>query len=480
MQLNTASRAWKPLPPGNVTLNGVPYESWPSNISGDATLSWSHRNRVTQGPGTLLVPQDVAGAYALEGSVTVEVLVGGVMKRSWPGLTSTSKIYTEAQRRIDDADPTKPVQFRIKPVNGTFTGTVRTTPEFTMVLSQAFGAPDVDYPPIHLPAGVANLNGLAMMDTNTFVVVTSQRHDTLNLMGTTQQRPPSRLITVTSAGISNLSGSSSLTGLVNGDAGASRFLNSMSCVVDSSGNFFVIDNDSALRRIDSSGNATTWLDLSAYAGDFSRGYGHLQGAIGSLTIDASDNLYVFTNYTRQILKITPAKAISILAGGWAVGEGNGTLVDGTGTSARFSFGCQLAADAVGNLFVQELVGGGVFDGTLRYCTAAGVVTTLKDRSGEGIGQMAVIGSDVYYSGYFDRYFGDGHLGVNKCTPAGVVSTLVRWVPTMGAPGAVLGIAHLSKDPGGFLAFCGYGPTQGNPLVGKISSGGVISQVWAGS
>lgn len=132
MQITTISRAWKPLPPGNVLLNAQPYATWPATTTGDVTLSWSHRNRITQGQSLPLVAQDVGGTYAIEGTLTIEVLIAGLVKRSWTGLTGTSQIYTLAQRTADDAVLSKAVQFRITPINGTYTGTVRTTPSFVM------------------------------------------------------------------------------------------------------------------------------------------------------------------------------------------------------------------------------------------------------------------------------------------------------------------------------------------------------------
>ena len=132
MSLTTASRYLKPYPPGNVKLNNLAYASWPATTTGDVTLSWSHRARAAQGPGTLLVAQDQATSATPEGTLILEVLIAGTVKRTWTGLTSTSQVYTLAQRTADDADLTKTVQFRVKPVNGALTGTVRTTPGFVM------------------------------------------------------------------------------------------------------------------------------------------------------------------------------------------------------------------------------------------------------------------------------------------------------------------------------------------------------------
>ena len=132
MSLATSSRAWKPYPPGNVRLNGLDYASWPTTTSGDVTLSWSHRNRTTQGVGGAMVSQATAGSYTCEGTLKIEVLIGGTVKRTWNGVGGLSQVYTWAQRQADDADTGKNVAFRITPINGSYTGTVRTTPAFVM------------------------------------------------------------------------------------------------------------------------------------------------------------------------------------------------------------------------------------------------------------------------------------------------------------------------------------------------------------
>lgn len=132
MSITTTSRYLKPLPPGNVRLNNLAYAAWPATTTGDVSLSWSHRNRLSQGVGQPLVAQDVAGTYTVEGTVTVAVYIDGTLKRTWAGLTSTSQAYTLEQRTADNADLTKPVHFTITPVNGIYSGTTRTTPSFVM------------------------------------------------------------------------------------------------------------------------------------------------------------------------------------------------------------------------------------------------------------------------------------------------------------------------------------------------------------
>lgn len=85
--------------------------------------------------------------------------------------------------------------------------------------------------------------------------------------------------------------------------------------------------------------------------------------------DAAGNLYVLDGGPHAILKITPAGAVSTLAGG----TGRPGLVDGQGAAARFRFGfaSDVVVDAQGNLFVSDDC-----NGAIRKVTPGGLVTTL--------------------------------------------------------------------------------------------------------
>lgn len=132
--LTTASRALKPYPPGNVKLNGVGMGSWPRSVVGNATLSWSHRNRTQQG-STIVLQDAPSGTFTPEGTYTVEVLLGtsDVAVRQWTGLVGESQVYTWVERQADNPDTRLDVRFRLTPVNGALKGTVRVTPYFKML-----------------------------------------------------------------------------------------------------------------------------------------------------------------------------------------------------------------------------------------------------------------------------------------------------------------------------------------------------------
>jgi hypothetical protein len=122
-----ASRAQRPYPPGNVQVNGV---YWPVATKEDATLAWAHRIRTAQ--PSVVEQDDPSVSGTIEGNYTIEVYVGGTLRQTYAALTGTSQVYTALQRFTDDKDGSKTTKFRVKPINGSLTGTIRDTDAFTM------------------------------------------------------------------------------------------------------------------------------------------------------------------------------------------------------------------------------------------------------------------------------------------------------------------------------------------------------------
>ncbi|WP_322104554.1 alkaline phosphatase PhoX [Paraburkholderia sp. J41] len=88
-------------------------------------------------------------------------------------------------------------------------------------------------------------------------------------------------------------------------------------------------------------------------------------SLSSIAVDASGNIYGADTQNRQIIRITQAGAISVIAGSGANGS-----ADGTGTAASFSDPSGIAFDPAGNLWVADN-GNGV-----RKISPDGVVTTV--------------------------------------------------------------------------------------------------------
>ena len=126
LALAIGGRALKPYPPGNLKVNGL---SIPVTTLDDATATWVHRNRLTQ---TLVTRQDDPGEAAPEGTITVNVYVGGIFKRVFPGISGTSQAYTALQRVADDADGSKPVELAAHGQNGSLVSVEHRSPPFVM------------------------------------------------------------------------------------------------------------------------------------------------------------------------------------------------------------------------------------------------------------------------------------------------------------------------------------------------------------
>ncbi|MFZ6647750.1 hypothetical protein ACO0LO_18650 [Undibacterium sp. TJN25] len=133
--------------------------------------------------------------------------------------------------------------------------------------------------------------------------------------------------------------------------------------IDATGNLFVSEPQSGLIR-----KVTPDGIVSTFAGGpqccYANGNGNLL-SLNALTIDSSGNLYGVDTTNDLVIKITPSKVVTILAGsGYSANS-----VDGTGTKASFFNPNSIAVDATGMLYVAE-------NQLVRKITRDGVVTTL--------------------------------------------------------------------------------------------------------
>jgi hypothetical protein len=122
--------------------------------------------------------------------------------------------------------------------------------------------------------------------------------------------------------------------------------------VDSAGNVYVVDGNT-IRKVTPAGVVTV------LAAQFVEPLG--------VAVDSAGNVYVADTYADTIQKITPEGVVTTLAGlSWNPGS-----ADGTGSAARFNLPCSVAVDNAGNVYV-----GDTGNNTIRKVTPAGAVTTL--------------------------------------------------------------------------------------------------------
>ncbi len=139
--------------------------------------------------------------------------------------------------------------------------------------------------------------------------------------------------------------------------------------VDSSGNVYVADNyNHTIRKITPAGVVTTLAGLAGAFGnaDGTNSVARFNTPFG-VAVDGSGNVFVGDNGNSTIRKITPAGAVTTLAGLSANLGGD----DGTGSAARFEYPRGVAVDSSGNVYVADY-----YNYTIRKITSGGVVTTL--------------------------------------------------------------------------------------------------------
>ena len=143
------------------------------------------------------------------------------------------------------------------------------------------------------------------------------------------------------------------------------------------------------------------------------------------TTDSAGNVYVADSSNNTIRKITPQGVVSTLAG--AVGIlGSSDSTDGTGATARFNNPTGVGSDSAANVYVAD-----TFNGIIRKITPAGAVSTLAGTAGvrgfsDGTGPAASFTTP--YGGAADSagnvYVVDSAAcSIRRITPEGVVTTV---------------------------------------------------------
>ena len=291
---------------------------------------------------------------------------------------------------------------------------------------------------------------------------------------------------VTTAGVATiLAGKSGSLGATDGTGTAALFRAPAGLAVDAAGNVFVADTgNSTVRKITPAGAVTTLAGSSGNnGGTDGTGSAARFSSPADLALATGGTLYVADTGNHTVRQIDNAGAVTTRAGT----AGSSGTADGTGAAARFNGPAGISANASGDLYVSDTV-----SNTLRKITSAGAVTTLAGvyevtGSADGTGVNALFsgltGSAVDSAG--NIYVADTQNStIRKITPAGEVTTIAGLAGVAGFKDGSGMDAWFNKprdvavDAAGNL----YVADTGNGAIRKITPAGVVttSAVTAGA
>lgn len=224
-------------------------------------------------------------------------------------------------------------------------------------------------------------------------------------------------VTTTLAGMPGIAGSE------NGSGSAARFQTPRGLVVDASGIVYVADTfNHMVRKITPAGVVTTIAGTRASGNADGTGTAARFRLPHGIAVDSLGNLYVSDTNNHTIRKITPSAQVTTLAGT----AGAAGSVDGMGSAARFAFPRGLTCDGAGNVFVAD-----TYNCAIRKITTDSSVTTLAGELGvagnnDGLAttahffNLSGIAADLVGNLYVDDR---GNSLIRKIASDGTVTTL---------------------------------------------------------
>jgi sugar lactone lactonase YvrE len=268
-------------------------------------------------------------------------------------------------------------------------------------------------------------------------------------------------------------------GYQDGAVSAAQFHNPNGVAVDSSGNILVADSgNNVIRRIAPDGTVATVAGRPGpYGAGYADGNGNQAGFNfpAAICLDSTANAYVADYFNNAVRKVTPAAAVSTLAGS---PYPNGSA-DGRGRNAEFSAPSGAALDSLGRLYVAD-----TGNSTIRLITPDGTVTTVAGTAGsigssDGAGAAARFNHPmgVAVDGEGNVYVADtGNNTIRKISTQGAVTTIAGVPGTGGAVDGPASSAQFNTPRGLALDSAGnvFIADSWNHAIRRLSTSGQVS------
>jgi sugar lactone lactonase YvrE len=277
-------------------------------------------------------------------------------------------------------------------------------------------------------------------------------------------------------------------GNVDGAGEAARFCQPCGVTFDAAGNAYVADYyNYTIRRVAPDGAVTTLAGCVGEPGgnDGTGSSARFDRPLG-LASDAAGNLYVADSGNHTLRKVTPEGAVTTLAGS----AGNAGSADGLGRDARFRSPHDVAADSAGNLYVAD-----AYNHTIRKVTPAGAVTTLAGQAelkggvpaggfadGKGAGARFRTPRGVAVDPAGNVLVADTENAVlRRIAPDGTVKTLAGSAGNLGYANGTNSAARFSNPQGVTVDAAGniFVADTGNQVLRKVTAAGLVSTVTNG-
>jgi DNA-binding beta-propeller fold protein YncE len=267
---------------------------------------------------------------------------------------------------------------------------------------------------------------------------------------------------------------------------AASFYNPVAVATDSAGNVYVADQTNQLiRKVTPAGAVTT---IAGVAGTIGSADGACAGAMfndpSGIAVDSAGNIYIADTDNDTVRKISmPACVVSTLAGT----AGTAGYADGLGTAAMMAQPQGIAVDTSGTLYIAD-----TNNNVIREITPAGSVSTLAGSvagpgSADGAGTAASFNVPVALA--VDSNTGTLYVAeylnsiIRKVTSTGVVTTLAGTAGNFGATDGAGAAASFSGPTGLTLdttASSLYVADPGNRTIRRIVIASATVSTFAGS